>query len=103
MCYIGDRYSLKRSLRFVHFECDLGLRLLHIPIDIDYARRLLEDLLYLACDLELPIHIRSVDLSYESLHDRRSGRHLADLNASAERQSQLHKFWSYSLCNLVTL
>ena len=100
---IGDCDAMLCGLNLIHAHHHSRLRVFDVPVGVDDARSVLEDRLDLLGDLRLTGEIGAVNLCDQRLHNRRSGRDLADLDASAILiADRVHK-WAKPLCNRVAL
>jgi hypothetical protein len=79
----GGADAVQRCFFLVDDKARLLLVGLNIPIDIDNARRALEDLLHFLGELEARLIAGAVNLGDESLQDGRAGRHFGDGHARA--------------------
>ena len=81
--HVLRRDAEQRRLLLVEHEAVAGLRILHVPVHVDHARRPLEDAEHPPRGVELGGPIVAVHLRHEGLQDRRARRDLGDLDARA--------------------
>ncbi len=80
---------MQRRLVKIDFQVILGLRVFHIPINVDYAGGLLKDLLDLGRQFNLAFVVWPVNFGDQSLQHRRTGWNFGDLDACAVGLSNL--------------
>src|SRR5205085_1952522 len=80
-----------------------GLGVLDIPVNVDHAWRLLEDLANLTSDIDLPCIVWAINLGNQRLQHRWSGRNFRYLHARAELVSYRLKLCPDALGNFVRL
>ena len=90
-------------LLLVDHKARFRLIRLHIPVDIDHPRRLLENFLHLGRQLESRSIIRTVYLGHDSLQDRRTRRHLGHGNPCFVPLGDFGQTRTHPLGNVVAL
>ncbi len=91
------------SLLFIHLNPVLWLQVLHVPVHVHNARRLLKNLLDLLCNINLARFVGTVHFRNQRLHHGRARRYFADLDSCTEWKANLLEFGPESLCDIVTL
>ena len=87
----------------IHFHVVLDLRVFDVPVHIHDAWRLLKDLLDLSGQFNLPLIVRPVDFSDQSLQHGRTRRDFGYLDARTEGRGNLVQLRPQSSCDLVAL
>ena len=103
MCDVGDRDAMLRGLHLIHAHDQSRLRVLDVPVGVDDSCGVLEDRLDLLRHLSLAGKVRAINLCYQSLNNRRPGRHFADLDARAVLVADGVQQRAKPLCNRVAL
>jgi len=103
LCHILVGDAVELGLLAVDQDAVLRLIVFHMPVDIDHAFSLLEDLANLARDLNLAPLRRAINLGDHGFKHRRAGRHFGDLDAGSGMLGHAGHLLADALGDLVTL
>src|SRR5262249_16950959 len=95
--------AVERSLLAVDQDAVLRLIVFHMPVDIDHAFSLLEDLANLARDLNLAPLRRAINLGDHGFEHRRAGRYFGHLDAGSRAPGYRDQLLTDELGYIVTL
>ena len=98
---VGD--AVERGFLAVQTDGVLRLIVFHVPVDIDHAGGLLEDVANLPRDVDLAVLRGAVDLGDQGFEHRRAGRHFGDLDAGSEAPGHGDQLLADALGDLVAL
>ena len=98
---VGD--AVERRFLAVQTNGVLRLIVFHIPVHIDHAGGLLEDVANLPRDLDLAVLRGAVNFGNHSFEHRRAGRHFGDLDAGAEMPGHGNQLLAHALGDVVAL